>query len=433
MQNTFKINSIYATGIAGQNILYNFMSMYILFFFTDLLHIPPQTATTIIFIASLWDAINDPLMGLLVDKTHTRIGKFRPYLIGGSIGIFVTTVLCFTFFDTAPQTTIFISSLCYILWGMSYTVSDIPIWALSSVVHKDTSKKNSMITMGKIGGTLGVVLCVLFSVQLLNAFGGTRTTSAFFYSAIIVGAIAGLGILGVGLFVKENMPKTIEKISIRQNIQTLTKNKSLILLLVALFVISLITGIRQAGQIYFTIYTWGNHSYVTRIGITLVVGMIFGMTITPKLIQKFEKKFVLILACAIGFVVTLLPYFDLKNIPLGLISFTLSFGTVGIMSITSMSMLLDTIDYSESLLGFRGEGIVFSLNTFATKLSAAFSRLLLGWCLVMMNYTENQPVTQTTITWFSALMYILPAIACLLTIGVIYRYKLDKKTMGEIQ
>ena len=107
----------YSGGIFGQNMVYNFMAMYIMFFFTDLLGISPGIATVIIVVASLWDAINDPLMGMIADKTRTRWGKFRPYLIFGPVVVGLTTILCFTHFGMGNAVTIALAATFYIVWG----------------------------------------------------------------------------------------------------------------------------------------------------------------------------------------------------------------------------------------------------------------------------------------------------------------------------
>ena len=419
-------NLLYATGVASQNILYNFMSMYIMFFFTDLLNVKASAATFIIVAASIWDAINDLAMGAIIDNTKTRLGKFRPYILSGSVFIFLSTVLCFTFFNTPANVTVLISGFAYILWGMSYTVVDIPLWALTSAVSEDKEEKNQMITMGKIGGTLGVVISVLLSIKVLDIFGGINSIKAFFSTSIIVGLLAFIGILLVGIFIKETNVE-ITAVKLKDNIKVL--NKTLLRLLLCLFVVNIIASIRQAAQIYFTIYTWGNESFVTRLGAALVIGM----ALSPPLIKRFEKRSIMIVSSILGLIINFVPYININNPHLGLFSICLNFATVGVMSITSMAMLLDLIDYSHYLYGFRSEGIIFSLNTFSSKLSAAFSRLILGLTLVVINYENGQAITATTVNAFSALMYIVPSIACLLTIVILFRYKLDKKTMQEVE
>lgn len=423
---------IYTTGIAGQNILYNFMSMYIMFFFTDLLEISSGAATAIVVAASLWDAVNDPFMGLVADKTRTRFGKFRPYLFGGSILLLFTTVLNFSDFNVSTTATVAIAAISYILWGMSYTVSDIPIWALSSVASDQPAERNKMIAFGKVGGTIGVVICVLFSVKLLGLFGGERDANAYFYTALIIGSIAAISIFLTGFFVKEKIVPSEEKVSMKENIKTITKNKSLIYLIITLFVMNIVNSIRQVSQLYFTVYAWGSADYVTSVGISLVVGMLIGISFAPVLIKRFEKKSILIVMSIIGAIVSIIPFIDLSNVLLGLIFLGLSFTTIGVMIITSTSMLLDAIDYSEWQLGFRGDGVVFSLNTFVTKLSAAVARLILGFGLIIINYTDNQPITTATVTCFSSMMYLVPAAFSLLMIIPLLFYKIDRESIETI-
>lgn len=433
MKITNKEYGIYGIGIAGQNILYNFMAMYMMFFFTDLLKISSATATIIVVVATVWDAINDPVMGLVADRTNTKIGKFRPYLLGGSILILITTALAYTSFDLTKEATVAVAAITYILWGMSFTVSDIPVWAMSSVVSDEPKERNKMVSIGKTGGTLGVVICVLFSVTLLDLFGGEREASAFFYSALIVGGIAAIGIFLIGMFVKERVAPPKSRISVKENIKTVTKNKSLLFLIIILFLMNFVNSIRQVTQIYFTVYAWGDSGYVTTIGIALVVGTLTGILATPKLIEKWDKKSIMISAGVFNALFSVIPYFDLSNVTLGLISLGLSFVTIGVMIIASTSMLLDAVDYSEHKLGFRGDGIVFSLNTFVTKLGAAIAKAVLGIGLILISYVDNQPVTPETVQMFSGLIYLVPAVISLVMIIPLMFYKLDSKTMTEIE
>ena len=136
----------YPLGLAGKNMVYNFMSMYILFFFTDLLGIPAAIATGIIVAASAWDVINDPLMGLITDRTRTRLGKLRPYLIFGPVVLAIMFALCFCDFGLAQVAAIGVAALFYVLWGMSYTVCDIPIWAISSAGPKARARAGQAST-----------------------------------------------------------------------------------------------------------------------------------------------------------------------------------------------------------------------------------------------------------------------------------------------
>src|SRR5690625_1446202 len=235
LRNREKIS--YTSSLIGQNMIYNFMAMYIMFFFTDLLGISPAIATTIIVTASLWDAINDPLMGMIADKTRTRWGKFRPYLIFGPIAIFITTVLCYTQFNYGTLSTIIIAAICYVLWGMAFTVVDIPIWAISAVVSKKSSEKNTMITLGKIGGVIGTAIVTVGSIIVINGFGGERVATAYTITALIIAAIACISIIITGFSLRERILPDKDTVSMKQNFRTIIFNKSLIMLMFLLFLL----------------------------------------------------------------------------------------------------------------------------------------------------------------------------------------------------
>lgn len=424
----------YTGGLLGQNMLYNFMTMYIMFFFTDLLGIPAQSVTIIVVIASLWDAINDPVMGMIADRTSTKWGKFKPYMIFGPILIGITTVLCYTNFGGSKIGTVAVGAVYYVLWGMSYTVCDIPIWAISSVVSSDSNEKNKMVTLGKIGGTVGTVIISVGSVILLKAMGGERTLSAYTKSAILIALVGCTLMIIAGLTLKERIKPSKEGIPFKKNIHTIIDNKPLLVLMVSLLLVNMVNNLRQASQVYFTLYVWGNANYVTQVGISLVIGMLLGMIFSPKLIEKFNKKKIFIVACIFGGISSAIPFIiDPRAVTIGLIFLGTSFFFTGITTIVSTSMLMDAIDYSEWKLGFRGEGIVFSTNTFLNKLSGTISKGIIGISMILMHYVKNMEMNSTVQTGFSLIMYIMPALCFLLTIIPLYFYKMEQSKLKEIR
>lgn len=419
---------IYPMGLLGQNMIYNYMAMYIMFFFTDMLGLSSGVATLIVIGASFYDAINDPVMGMLADRTRSRWGKFRPYLIFGPIVLAATTILCFAGFPLQGGALVLVSAITYILWGMAYTSCDIPIWAISSVVTQDSNMKNQMVTLGKIGGTLGAAIASVCSIMVINSFGGDRTVSAYAKAAVLIALTGGLLIMLVGIFLKERIHPSKEKIPFRMNLKTITCNRPLKFLLIALLIVNMVNGLRQCVQMYFVVYVWGDSSLLTYIGLSLIIGMILGMIITPKMIQKHSKKSIFILACILGTIFSMIPFFiGSDNILFCLILLGISFAFTGITTIVSASMLIDAIDFSEEKLGFRGEGIIFSLNTFLTKLSAMLSKAILGIGLILMNYKEGQDVTKVTKLGFGTMMYIIPGICFAFTIIPLIFYKTIKK------
>jgi len=416
-------------GLFGQNMIYNFMSMYIMFFFTDMIGLPVAIATVIITAASLWDAINDPLMGLIADRTRTKYGKFRPYLLFCPMILAAITILCFTETTFTGKLLVAVTTIAYVLWGTAYTSCDIPIWAISSNVSKDPDQKNRMVTLGKIGGTIGTAVTSICSIMVINKFGGDRLASAYTKTAAIIAIVGCVLMFLIGLILRERVQTTKESIPFKRNIQTVLCNKPLLLLMIALLVINMVNGIRQAVQVYFAVYVWGSSSLLTSIGISMIIGMLIGMGITPKLLEKVSKVRLFIVTCILGFIFCAIPFFfGSDNILFCLIMLGITFGLTGITTITSTSMLIDSIDYSERKLGFRGEGIIFSLNTFLTKLGAMISKAILGVGMVMMSYHEGQAITEATQKGFGSMMYLIPAVCFLITIiPLVFYSKLRKE------
>lgn len=423
----------YSGGLLGQNMIYNFMSMYIMFFFTDLLSIPTQAATIIVIVASLWDAINDPMMGLVADRTRTKWGKFRPYMLVGPAIIACTTILCFVQFNVSPVVTIGLAAVSYILWGMSYTVCDIPIWAITSTVSHNPDERNVMVTLGRIGGTIGTVIVSVGSISLLNMFGGERDASAYMVAAAIIAISGAILMFIAGIKTRERIQPDKEVISVKQNIKTITVNQPLMALMVALLITNLVNNVRQCVQLYFVVYVWGDSGYVTPVGLSLVIGMTAGMIAAPTLVKKFSKKKLFYIFSVAGAITSAVPFFGgREDVTLGLIFLGLSFACTGVISIVCSTMLLDAVEYSEWKLGYRGEGIIFSINTFLTKLSATGAKAILGIGLIMMGYVENQEVTASVQTGFSSMMYIIPAISFLVSMIPMIMYKLSDEQRKAI-
>jgi Na+/melibiose symporter-like transporter len=162
--------------------------------------------------------------------------------------------------------------------------------------------------------------------------------------------------------------------------------------------------------------------------------MLLGMIVTPPLLRRFSKKKVFIISCILGSLSCILPYLlGDHNILPTLVFFAVSFFFSGMTTIVSTSMLLDTIDYSEWKLGFRGEGIVFSTNTFITKFSGAVSRLIIGASLGLLSYVENQPSTPRLQHGLSLVMFLLPALCFLSAILPILFYNISDKQRMHIQ
>lgn len=408
---------LYPAGIMGQNMIFNLMSMYILFFFTDILGIDASVAGKILLFASLWDVINDPIMGAISDRTRTRFGAYRPYLLFGSFPLGIITVLCFVSFPLTGKALIALAATLYILWGMTYTASDIPIWALASVSSADETERTDIITRGKIGAVIGVVAVTVLSIPVLRLFGGERKDSA--YTAMVgIFALVGVSLMFLlAIKAKERVAPGEKKSRLVDSLSALFRNKPFLLLAVAIFALNAANSIKQSAQIYFAIYTLGSASYVTPLGVALVIGMITGMLATTPLSARFDKKWVCIVSSLASAILSLIPYtISQDSFPLCFAINLFIFGLSGISMVITTTLLIDTIDYAERKLGYRSSGIIFSANTFLVKLGATASRWIISLTLTHCAYVKDMAPTPVLSRGMAFLVYIIPAIAYLVII-----------------
>ena len=199
----------------GQNIIYNFMVSLVLFYYTDVALISAGTAGLIMLVSRIWDAVNDPIMGLIADRTHTKIGKLRPYLLAVPIPIAIMTVLAFAVPDWSVTEKALYALVTFNLWSMTYTVSDIPFWGLSVAITDNPKERLGLVTMVRIFCNIGMAIGILVPPILIGILGGSTTVvegitqadnaNAYLWTAIIIGVIGSTLFLMAGLFNKERV------------------------------------------------------------------------------------------------------------------------------------------------------------------------------------------------------------------------------------
>ncbi|MBR5753594.1 MAG: MFS transporter, partial [Clostridia bacterium] len=370
----------------------------------------------IMALARVWDAVNDPIMGNFVDRTHTKWGKCRPYLIFGPPVIMVITILAYFNSNYADATTaggrvaiIAWAAVSYILWGMTYTVCDIPLWGLTSVITEDEGDRAKALSLARIAaGLAGIGILV---VQISQAVGASFEASGLSHSeaqrkGFIVTAI-GMTVISTilfefaGLSTKERVAGSKEHYTIKENFQIMWKCRP--------FRQILLSGILRSPMMLLLInamtvvtYYYANGDIMNVIGkdgvnmpilinMILVAGMMFvgqflGMGLAPKLMQKFEKKnlynfFTLIgaLPYAGMFLLYLLSGGDVKplawGVPFSLFIF-LAGTAMGAINVLQSVMIADCVDYEEYTNGIRTDGVFFSGQSFITKLSSGIAALI---------------------------------------------------------
>ncbi|NLL56000.1 MAG: MFS transporter [Clostridiales bacterium] len=431
----------------GQTMIYGLFSMLMLYM-TDYLGIDAAIAGLIITLTRIFDAINDPIMGQIVDRTKSRWGKCRPYMLFTPIPVALAAIAMFAPIGLTGAKAIPYAVIIYLIFTMIYTANDIPYWSMSSVITTDPKQRTSIVTLTRLIGSLGTGICVggfWFVNKFFINYAGASFHNGFFFSAIVFCVIGAALMMQGFFFTKERAKSEVAQEKFFENIKLIPKSKPLVLLLIAGALYSVMAVGMTALTTYFVKWNvkeiFPNMSsvdimsiYTPVIGFLPAIATVVGLLVTPFLIKKLEKRTILIASCSFGAIVNIASYFiGYSNIYLFIALRFFAFLPVGIWTSMTTILIGDNVDYLEYKTGKRVEGTCFSLLTFMGKFQNSISVAITGLVLSIVGYNGalNPDVTNQTpkalngifimVTLISGLGYVLAMIPFLF-------YKLDKKT-----
>lgn len=416
---TPKERNMYLIGLAGQNMIYNIIGTGLYFYFQSVIFLPAIAISIFMAIARVWDAINDPMMGTLVDRTRTKWGKCRPYLIFSPPVICIITILTFIngmygHDNSSAKNALIIAwaAVSYILWGMSYTVGDIPLWGITALITEDDKDRAKILALARIfagiGGGLVLVAIVPASQALGKAIESASLSAdaaqkrAFLIVAIVLSLI-GCGLFELtGIFTKERVAVSEESHTMKENFKMMWANKPFRQQLISGILrspVALLMNIAMTLLAYYYGNYYGNYTkYLIMLGGGIFIGQFVVMAVTPKLAVKYEKKNLLIIATllsavafALVFVVYLLAPLDLDK-PVWMaclaVLFAVAGGGQGALNVLQSIMIADAVDYEEYLNGIRPDGVFFSGQSFITKLSAGIASIISGAVYAIIGFSD---------------------------------------------
>lgn len=436
---TSKEKYSFGIGAIGKDAVYNIVAVYFMFYLTDVLGIGAGFVGALFFVARIWDAINDPMMGLVVDNTRTRWGKFRPWILIGTI--INSIVLIFLFTDvgfTGTKLYIYISVM-YILWGMTYTLMDVPYWSMLPNLTSDKKEREQISVIPRIFAALAGLVINSLGLAIVTVLGRGNQKTGFQFFAIVVSVIFILTILITVKNTRERNSSLLnqEKTTIKQMMRVLIKNDQLIAFLALVLLFTIGQQIISSIQLYYFKYVTGSEGLFTIFVSFSGIATICGLFIFPKIVQKLSRDKVHILGCILPIIGILLLLIagllaPQNTLLVGLSGIIYSFGG-GFFSGSQTVALADIVDYGEYLLGTRNESVVFSMQTFLVKISTAFGGLLTGVILSITGYVPNAVQSTFTINGLRVVMTVVPVIFILISIIVYKRfYKLNGDLLSKV-
>lgn len=420
----------YGMGDLASNLMWGVISSFLLYFYTDVALIPVAATGTIFLVSRILDAFIDPVIGGIVDKTNSKMGRTKPFIMFGIIPFCIFLIISFTTISGSDTIKIIYAYVTYIITGIIYSVVNIPYGALMSLMTRDTNEKSQLSSFRMGGMAVGNILVTACTMPLVGFFGQGNQQKGFLYTTIL---LAVIGIICFMFIIKNCKERYVEAPAIAKestSVITIYKNAvkngpwvATIIFAVLMFVK---IGVTVSITIYFCLTVLKNPAMISILLPSSYVAMIFTSFITPAFLKKFAHRQGNIIAlCIYIFGLAIMPFFVGNQVLFVGIYFVANlFGNINNGSV--FGMVADSVDYNEWKFGKRTEGTLYGGYSFATKVGMAIGGALVGYVLAFVGYNP-QNITDTTASYINVLYYLLPILCSVLQIITVSFYQLDKR------
>lgn len=468
-----KETQAYAIAALGQGLVYSCMSSYITDYYMNVLTLNAMFVIMLMLLARVWDAINDPMMGMIIDRHSTKMGRMKPYPIITAIPIAALTILMFVnpgFETAAGKQSIWLYvfvAFVYVLWGMIYTASDVPFWSMPNVMTPNPKERGNIISYGKTVGGIGSAVTVALPIIVGYVVADKPNADILKYAIMAISmSVIGMPLFSIASFkVKERiqLPNAAKKAPGEAGtLKRIFTCKPLVLVVIS-GMLSFGRYMLQAAAPHVARYSGmyigskpetaaeyqSNISTVALvIQVCAAVGMFGAMLFLPKLYKKFEYKHIMIVSCIAGFVascVTVVVGWTTKNLLLCIPFMLISAIPLGVINNVSFAMVCDCLDFMEWKTGFRNTGLGSACQSFVNKIGNAFATvMIIGMYMIIdldvatlnskaesvVNIAMNLDVTKQ-FGMFS-LVTIVPGISLLLCAIPLFFYDLTGEKKNKV-
>jgi len=420
----------YALYFFGQNIFYALVALNVHTMFSDV-GITAATVAIILFVTRLWDAINDPIMGVIIDKVKFKKGRFLPWLRISLPIIAVTSVIMFALPTGAPLTVKVIwAIIAYMAWDAAYTLCDVPIYVLPSSMTDNIKERSGILSLGRYIGVVGIMLGMTLLPMIQGRVG-------WFVTGIILTIVATGTMVPLLFKAKErHIVRPEETITMRQMVRFVTGNKYLLIFYCAMF-LSLVTNFSQTLMMFFARHNLGDQDFAGLMGLITMVPLVIVGGFIPVIIKKIDKYYIFLFGLIATALLGIIRYFvGYESLPVFIALVAIHGLILGSNGILIFMFTPDCLEYGTYKTGERSEGVAVSLQTFFNKLTGSLSgpiaMLIVGAFGFVAGEGAAQPESALSGIWLS--MTVLPSIGAALAVIMLLFYKLrnsEIQTMAE--
>ncbi|MDC7806737.1 MFS transporter [Luteimonas sp BLCC-B24] len=425
----------YGIGDFGFNLYWANISAFLLIFYTDVMGLAAAAVGTMILVTRVFDAVTDPLMGAIADRTRTRFGRFRPYLLWGALPLACAGVLTWTVPDLGDTGRLVWAYVTFSVMMLAYTVLSTPYSALSAVMTSDGQQRTTLISFRFIAAFAGTTVVNAFTLDLVRWFGGDNVALGWQLTLGLYGLLASVLFATVFLSTRERItPPPSQRSDVRQNLRDLLDNRPWMVLFVLALVIMITIVMRSGATVYYLKY------YVERPDLTgwflggYSVALATGAALTPLMTRFVDKKRLMMwLMAAVGVLSCAMFLVPRDAIWLLFVLNMLVGLALGPKSPLAFSMYADCADYTEWKTGRRATAMTFSAATFSQKLGGALAAAMIGWVLAAMGYVANEAQSDASQLGIALLLTVIPGLVAFAAAAVMRAYPLDASMMTDVQ
>ncbi len=420
----------YSLGDTASHFVWDMVGFWLLFFYTDVYGISAAAAGTIMLVARFWDMAIDPVIGIVADRTTTRWGKFRPYILFGAIPYAVLAILTFTTPNLGEFGKIIYAGATYVLLMTAYAAINLPYSALGAVMTDDTYERAGLNTYRFIAGFTGQFIVTGLALTLAEFFGGGDKAQGFQYTVFLFSGLSLVFFFITFKTTKERVqPPKAQKNSLKEDIRNLFSNKAWVILALVGIISFIMFAMQNAAIAYYFKYYLGKENNVQLFNVIGTIALIVALPLSKPLAKRFGNKNVFIASSLISglfFILIYLPGIsDLTTIYVFNIIAKMAYAPAVPLLWT---MIADSADYGEWTTGRRATGLYFSAAVFAQKAGWGIGAAIAGWILAVSNFVANAEQTQSAITGIKLLVSVIPGILYMSCALFMIFYKIDSKT-----
>jgi glycoside/pentoside/hexuronide:cation symporter, GPH family len=420
----------YGLGDTASHFVWDMVGFWILIFYTDTFGISAAAAGTIMLIARVWDMFSDPLMGIIADRTNTRWGKFRPYLLWMALPYSVLAVLTFTTPDLGQTGKVIYAGVTYFLLMTVFTAINLPYSSLGAVMTSDSYERAGLNSYRFIFAFAGQFIVTGTALYLASYFGQGDNAKGYQYTLMLFAAVSFILFMVTFKTTRERVkPPAAQEKNLKQDIKNLFKNRPWVILFFVGIISFVMFAIQNLSIAYYFKYYIADEESVQLFNVIGTVALIIGIPFSKPLAKRFGKRNVYMASSLISGLFFILLYLPgNENIYSIYILNILAKFTYAPAVPLLWTMLADTADYSEWKYGRRSTGLVFSAATFAQKAGWGIGGALAGWLLALYQFVPNMAQTAQSLNGIKMMISVYPGLLYMSCAILLFFYAIDHKT-----